>query len=1661
MHYNGIISTSSYPNETIRVLLDGEPNFIINSKSWIRFDSFSKRFNSSPNSLFFNLNPSSQLINSEGRFSISLPSTSSLDWNISDQNDSFLSLYLSGTNNGFINIIPTRIIPTLSVISTNQINGTIRIVEPNVILTNESVEDNPIGNSRVQQLYLQETGTPITSSVYISAGPLHKKTRIDNSNYFTFSSQTSSINGSVGKFSDLNFYTTLVISGEDVKFHITQTPNDPNLLWSLPVNPNDNYCGYSGITGTCDPNSGEFVLNFLCGLPKIGSKLEANFISINESDISSSLTLGGSTPNFTLTTTDPIYLYDFDIKISPDDIDYYHGFSMVFDAYGLVENNNTSEVKVSPRVKSEYGATMNISNGHSIWRVTLLSGEPSSLSAVKSDYTTYNIGDWLPASVSNIYFADADGVYDTFWMNLEISSTNGQIWDDTILVATNSGAVELGLSSVGVSEDKTTYQLRLNSDIEIPDGYFISFNIDPNPNGTILKSCDGSSIPLDSPVLINKAECISAIGVGPGTTVIDIYSTYLDLSGSFELESELNINDFVLEIGFIPLNICNLSNSFVLTSNLTNEDGVTFKLPQDGNICWKLSYDSDNMEYNSTNEVMTPIFLDSCLPAFNNSIIMLNATSTTNSQVAVGTDFSIQCIYEGVSGVPLTSNTINLKAQSFPDPSIYNLEFDVISGDDTIIASSNTYSQYPLPPGVHNLKFKFKSPVPYSYDEENITWNIDGTTTDGVPEISANIDTTSEEKVVELYLDNITIAGWGSRTFCLNSSITFLQGSDSLVDFISFPRNKFSGSTLTLQNFNNYTGSHGNTAYDSGHTETFFLSAEPGYSSYRWKIRDVIKTTSSNTTTIPLQGNESDVGESYTIYLSAYSPDYGSGIIPQYGFSDDSTPLKEHVRFLSYPDVSLSASIDTDFIELIGDESEPFNLKISILNDEESPVKVIDGIVEISLSGVDGVSSIDIDINSNNINYFDYFTLNIGDFFSIRPNTFNVFNLCLSADLSINITNPSDFSPKEVSTNMFCIPITAFNGPYLSISPEKYCVPINEEVMFTNTSTSFENKEFENFIFDDGAGNIMYATISDPLTGIYSEAGFYTPKLSAYLDGTLVVKEFQSLIIAGCDQICYDYDENIDRDFSKKLTLPYDLSEIMMKPNEKLDHIRYNSSIDYIQKNIDFITSKCKTYSLITPTKILNQIDIYGLGLDLKQTKFKNKTLFGISNSNTIKIINGEYLDSYNYTKSDRFHITKNDNELTEGEFIGLPIAIDCNFDGSRYAVIDGISKSIYVYDYNEEKSDLVIYFGGPGSRTAKTKFNKPISLKFNNDGELYILDAGGSIVKRYNKYLNWSSNIDHIDFKNKTLTSLDIDTNGNVYIMDSTNLIYVFDAFNKFIKTIQVNDTGYIHCNRYSDDIFYIISDYSVSKYTSSGIRLNQFTVKDKIIGIDQHDSLLYIVTEKIIYVAFDCLLIDTLRDESADNLLWNLDSIRIHKDEPVQDWNYNDSIKKIFDNIDIIRRSIIKKFITYSNPFNPKKTEYELVSIISSEFDDSYISDCPFIGINEFVSYDVFNRVFGVLLNNLKSVLKTIDSKPKNTLQECIDSRCYSWRKLTTNNVLQPNNCSTNPLSWVELKNNNITNWNSLSCEGAISTELENIHFNPANAKNKVPSRIVNCEL
>lgn len=743
------------------------------------------------------------------------------------------------------------------------------------------------------------------------------------------------------------------------------------------------------------------------------------------------------------------------------------------------------------------------------------------------------------------------------------------------------------------------------------------------------------------------------------------------------------------------------------------------------------------------------------------------------------------------------------------------------------------------------------------------------------------------------------------------------------------------------------------------------------------------------------------------------------------------------------------------------------------------PLNVTDNsLITYILSTSEGMSFANEYINKNNSIRYKEITLNKFDFLRIKENTFNTFNLGISANLAINHLFLKDTNAKRQDTNTLFFPITAFHGPSLNISVSSNCVSADEIIVFKNTTpyVGFDGAaRFSGpFTFDDGNDNIQVVTATDiPLTGYYTFEGSYSPILSAYKDGRLITKTFPNFIRVGCGTDCIEYDEDIDRSYPDNLILPWQLNDILLKPNEGFTSVQINSAFEMILEDLDYLNQKSKMYSKVAPSDLFNSIFYEDIGLEVIDFKIRGNLHYYLYRNNVgkykFKVIDITNIEEYSLPDSQRITVLTDTSYYTEGEEFKEPIAMDVSDDGNRVIIVDKSIKSIFIFYYHKTsgKLELKVYWGGPSmkSRSSKTKLNEPLSVIFDTESNIYIADAKSYTVKKYNKYYNWLMNVEHENFlKNKIEPmSIETDLEDNLFVLCNDNYVYKFNSDGIFELKFQVKPGNFkLFVNKSQGDIIYIYNEQSIYKYIKNGILINKFQRpninNDRIVGIDQNNSTLYIHTNDYIYHAFDCLEVKNLREDDIDNEMWNKHSIFIHKNEFIQDWNYNDSFIKLYQNIDLFKRSLIYKFVLYENPIDSDIIEFDLINLNSSDF-----ISCPLtstLGINEFVTYDVFNRELTNLYNCLHSGLLMIESGKQKDFTCDINELDWRWDKLTTNSSYFQAECNVKtPISWEELSFHGITSWYELTSVNKEPSVYELNNYVISGIGNLVSKTIDDC--
>jgi hypothetical protein len=161
------------------------------------------------------------------------------------------------------------------------------------------------------------------------------------------------------------------------------------------------------------------------------------------------------------------------------------------------------------------------------------------------------------------------------------------------------------------------------------------------------------------------------------------------------------------------------------------------------------------------------------------------------------------------------------------------------------------------------------------------------------------------------------------------------------------------------------------------------------------------------------------------------------------------------------------------------------------------------------------------------------------------------------------------------------------------------------------------------------------------------------------------------------------------------------------------------------------------------------------------------------------------------------------------------------------------------------------------------------------------------------------------------------------------------------------------------------------------------------------------------------DYINIQNVKNDYYSLSTWNWNAIYVKPDEPVTSFVFDDSFKKIHDNINLINLDIAYKFVINLDEHD-EFVSHTLSAIHTSE---QILSSSSYraIGINEIVAYETINRGFNNIYCDLDKLRRILEVRYERDNGDFI---CWSWRSQT---ALTPQSPATGkkPFSWLELRN------------------------------------------
>ena len=1379
------------------------------------------------------------------------------------------------------------------------------------------------------------------------------------------------------------------------------------------------------------PVLGEVYIHFRQLLVKKGFDITVNFRT-SASDVASNVVscyhIGSNHVGISANQNfGELYMYDYTLYRPDNTRD---ALTISFEPSSRIVSSVSSAFNMQTVITDNYNQnTYTYSNSSVLLKRFIETVGDGKLLAKDSNNIWYNSNEWMPFSANMIMF-NKDNIANKYSFRIEMGNDNRVLRNDS----NNSFQILLNKEKAVVSpiitQNGSSSATILAISLPYSEASFgMKWDVFP-PENVVLTKTDGTVI--DRNVFYDDLFQIKALNLGVDRTKITFYSSEFETSAS--------------TYWFPPTGVateCQLqlkgeSNDFDETGNINMSalwlrNGFSYRTPLDANIVWnetandprgKLTFKTSGQNQFELTEGSVYAG-DYSYSTLNCSVSTQKAFSDPKTLV-----FDVNCNVFGSNYNFVTNNTFLYRQYPYND----FLSIAALTSVGSQLLNSDVRKHYILKnPATISLSAYYPNLIALP---SNMFWTI---SSHNKPVSSFSGESSSFyfnalSSIVSLNVLSAKPFSGNFGYYDFYDTITFFNlSSIQPLNYVAFPENKYDpveriadfvsnygicGTNWDDVAFNVYTKSDGMSSYKSCHTENFYFSATPGFDTYIWKTGTKTTTTTNNKVVIPL--SYSDVSANNNVYLSAFNSVFiQSDPVTIYNSvsSNNSNVYKQPITFLDFPTPTATISIDNATVntEKYGD----LPTLTCLLDSKNTDVQNYN--FNIILSSADFIQSLPY---TNTADSFSKL-LKIGkenSDFVINKNSFNQCKIYLSGNVQINIDG-FDFCPETKTISSNIVNLTAFDGPSLDLYCENNFASSGEIVRFINNSNKnfFSNPyiKYDYFMFDAGEGATI-TTTSSSITAVYSSEGTKSPTMTGFLSNSAVNIYTWNKMVFVKDSI-EQYDDSITREFYEQIELPYSLVECKIKPNDFQFSTNVNKALEKLKTNFEFLSSSCYINNLNFPkafggflaTKFGNfQWHTDETTENINHDVFKNLKSGQIIDGKLL-VVNDNKIEIYSINQTPE--LLYSSNRISDGEVMENPVR--CYYIDNRLYILDSGKQLIFICDFDvnqPENIKLTHYWGGFGSREDKTKLNNPCDFCLDSYKNLYIVDKDSFIIKVYNKNLNWIRNMKFSSFSetNKpTAISCDGENllitteNGNSFICDTNGTITTYFDFNKNTKAFFNNN---------QDGTIYIVQSNIIKKYSLNKTYINEQSFSQPVNDIIFDGTQCFAVCQNYIYKFIDCIQIDSILNNNDALSGFSWDSIFINEKEFVTSYIYNDSFKKIKDNITILNNRIENKLILEYG--NGKTVSNQTISSYSPNQLSSLSIE---IGLNEPVLYDTINKSIENLYTNLLQLKTNVDvgldfPNINNNIR-------WIWKYHFINSIQKPN-VDKSPITWEEMNSNNI---------------------------------------
>lgn len=1262
-----------------------------------------------------------------------------------------------------------------------------------------------------------------------------------------------------------------------------------------------------------------------------------------------------------------------------------------------------------------------------------------SLSAVHlGNGITYTLNQWMPAS-GDIRLIN-NGLGNKYNFKVQLSAFTDAIYEERDYLTVLLNKKNVVIQPLVVDSNSTSANVETIVFPTPDEQYGVKWSAFP-PENVTFTNLDGEVIQPN--VLYPNLYEINVHNLGVDKTEITLYSEEYETSAStFWFPPSTVTNSVFLEVSGVVNDFNETGN--ISLSALFNKNGNLYRVPENANIIW--------------NELAND----------QRGSLTFRATNSTNTIIDEGTVYSAPHEYSLINATVSSIPTF-----SRPKYILFNVDCNVfgdVAGNSYQLNGNNIflYREYPSTdylsisakanssPEIINSDLQ-KHKIYTSNQTISLSANYSGLVTTSASIFWRIVDSNN----------NVLTANGNNTTFTLNTISAcvgvsalnakpfegdfknynfedyicfFNLGTLSSFDYIGFPENQYNpttkaadsvidygvcGSGYQDQIFNIFTESNGMTSFKPCHTENFYFSASPGFDKYVWQIGTKTVEANSNKTIIPI--TYSDVSGNGNVGVSAYNFIFREGdltTVYNSTSSNNSNVYKQSVTFLDFPSPSATITLSNNLVDVSKYSSIP-TLECEI--DSEN-INVSNYTFNVVLSSSEFLQYKTVTGNKNEFSKIIKINIENSDYI-IKENSFNILNVYLSGNVAVTVEG-FDFCSQIFPLTSNILQISAYNGPNLELYTETNLVSTGETVLFYNNSNlNFfsTNEEFVSFTFDNGEGTLQSST-SAILSTTYTTEGSKSPSITGVLgNGVSAISVWKDLVYVKDSKETYN--PLIKREFYEGLALPYSLNDIRVEPNSWQYASVINNSFNKIKTNMDYLSASCFVNNIMFPKA-------YGGYLGEKYGNFKWQTLYtpeNLSDNFLSEVQSIQILENYIivcsktiieiYSNNESPTLITSFNKIQSSETFENLVKAFYVHSLERLYILDNEKKIILICDYNIDAPstiNLSHYWGGVGAKEDRTKLNNPVDFCLDENNNLYIVDRDSGLIKVYNKNLNWIENVSLPAFSNSNLpisisygfSRFSVTTSdGNTFITDKD-----FNVLETITRTAQKsilspNDEGLV----------YLLNDSDLIKYTINNTYVSEKNLGVNLLNIEFDSRHLYVAGSNCIFKLVDFIQTNQIinNNESLSGFSWN--SIFINENEFITDYIFNDSMKKINDNISLLNSRLENRLYLELDELGNTLNQF------TSAYSPSAITNYPILlATNEPVLYDTINRGLEFLYLNLDELKANADISivyPNNNF-----NIQWIWKFHEINNIQKPSPFK-NPVSWREMTTNKLLGNTQLS--------------------------------